>query len=100
MTNQSTPVPSPRESVRPTSRLVDAALPVNAIRCSCGDWWTGMSAAHCGGCHLTFTSVSGFTAHRKGGNCSNPAEIGMVRADRKYPAWAMPGTWAGPEDAA
>lgn len=49
-------------------------------------------------CHLTFTSVSGFTLHRKGGKCSVPADLGMVLADRKYPAWAMPGTWSGPEE--
>lgn len=49
-------------------------------------------------CHLTFTSVSGFTAHRKGGKCVQPTDLGMVTADRKWLGWAMPGTWAGPED--
>lgn len=88
-------------SVEKTEPLSDApGLPVpnNAIRHSCGEWWTGTGAAHCGGCHRTFTSVSGFTAHRKRGVCTNPESLGMVVADRKWFGWAMPGTWNGPED--
>lgn len=48
-------------------------------------------------CHVTFTSVSGFTLHRRRGKCENPASVGMVPAGRNYPAWTMPGTWNGPD---
>lgn len=97
MTDQNMPAPLAGETVDALPRLVEVEVPANAFRCSCGEWWTAISAAHCSGCHLTFTSVSGFTLHRKGGKCSVPADLGMVLADRKYPAWAMPGTWSGPE---
>lgn len=109
MTDQTTPVLPDGENVERLSkpsgtRVAESAKPASEshrepqrYRCSCNAWWTGIAAAHCSGCHLTFTSVSGFTLHRKGGNCSVPADLGMVLADRKYPAWAMPGTWSGPE---
>lgn len=98
MTDQTLPGMLAGVAVEPVSQPVGVPMPTNAIRCSCGEWWTGIGAAHCAGCHLTFTSVSGFTLHRKGGHCQDPANLGMVPADRKYPAWAMPGTWTGPEE--
>lgn len=74
-------------------------VPANAIRHSCGEWWMGIGAAHCGGCHRTFTSVSAFTTHRRKSECVNPETLGMVPADRKWRGWSLPGTWT-PEDAA
>ena len=70
---------------------------VQVIRTGCCDaTWTGTAPAHCAGCHETFTSTSGFDAHRRAGRCLIPAEIGMVRADRRWPGWSFPGTWRGP----
>lgn len=98
MTDPNTLFPQQELTVSKTFRLAEVQVPDNAIRCACGEWWTALAAAHRAGCHRTFTSVSGFTAHRKAGKCIDPIELGMVRAERKYEAWAMPGTWAGPED--
>ena len=72
-------------------------VPGSTFRHSCGAWWTGLGAAHCGGCHRTFTSVSGFVAHRKGAKCADPETLGMVAADRKWTGWSLPGSWS-PED--
>lgn len=66
----------------------------------CDAQWSGLAAAHCAACHHTFTSAGGFDRHRRGGNCLNPADIGMVSADRKWPGWSMPGSWNGPDEAA
>lgn len=66
----------------------------------CTARWTGASAAHCSGCHQTFTSASGFTAHRKAAGCVDPSELGMVRLERKaWTGWAFPGSWEGPDAA-
>lgn len=32
--------------------------------CGCGATWTGKSTCHCGGCHRTFSSLSGFDRHQ------------------------------------
>lgn len=38
--------------------------------------------AHCAAeCHLTFGGVSGFDAHRRNGECVDPATLGMVERD-------------------
>ncbi|NMO00854.1 hypothetical protein HH308_06455 [Gordonia sp. TBRC 11910] len=67
-------------------------IPDHAIRCPrCPAWWTGRAACHCSGCHETFTSVSGFDAHRRGSACKTPQETGLVRADRDWPGWQHPG---------
>lgn len=72
----------------------------NAIRVNCCDAvFGGALACHCSACHRTFTSPSGFTAHRKNGECVDPQDLGMVKADRKWDGWQMPGTYV-PEDAA
>ena len=69
-------------------------------RCgSCGQTWTGTSAAHCGAeCHLTFTSLSAFDRHRRGGKCLDPDEVGLVMKERdRWLGWGYPsdphGTW-------
>lgn len=32
----------------------------------CRTWWRGAKICHCAACHLTFTSIGGFDAHRTG----------------------------------
>lgn len=71
---------------------------------SCSAEWGGTNTAHCSGCHYTFTGVTAFDRHRAGhgprGRCRNVTEAGLVRSDRNYPCWTMPGTVAtAPEDA-
>lgn len=55
----------------------------------CDNRWNGLAACHCSGCHETFSSVSGFDRHRRGGECLKPAEIGLVRDGRG--SWSFPG---------
>jgi len=87
------------------SRHADGALPNR-----CGDDCVRPtpSQAHCGArsCGRTFGGVKGFDAHRKDGNCLDPAMLGMVRNDagvwrtpmtdedraRRFPAAAAPVT--------
>lgn len=58
----------------------------------CGSRWAGLSAAHCGSCHSTFSSVTGFDRHRKGGECVEPVSVGLVWKERPgYAVWAQPG---------
>lgn len=45
------------------------------------------SQAHCGACHRTFGGVHGFDAHRRRGECVNPATLGMVETRR---VWRRP----------
>lgn len=44
--------------------------------------------AHCGACHLTFSGVSGFDRHRRGGACLDPAAFGFHPDER--------GVWRAP----
>lgn len=56
----------------------------------CGKKWRGASRSHCGakGCHLTFSSVSTFDAHRKNGVCLDPASVGLVlRTEPGFEYW-------------
>ncbi|MEU4568679.1 hypothetical protein [Micromonospora sp. NPDC023956] len=47
----------------------------------CSARWTGLTLAHCAGCHLTFSAVSTFDRHRAGTvnarRCLDPAEVGL-----------------------
>lgn len=49
--------------------------------CKCGARWTGAKMAHCGSCHLTFSTVSNFDRHRAGTverrRCLTPTEAGL-----------------------
>jgi hypothetical protein len=36
----------------------------------CEQRWTGVNVCHCAACHRTFTGVSGFDTHRRGGACT------------------------------
>lgn len=70
-------------------------MPDMITHAACGKQWTGLSTSHCGGCHETFTGISAFSAHRVGdGNgdwhCSDPKDVGLVDAGRKYPCWREP----------
>ena len=66
----------------------------------CDASWSGFNIAHCAACHKTFGGVSGFDKHRAGskdktrraGECSDPAEIGLVLNAH--------GTWVTPSDGA
>jgi hypothetical protein len=41
----------------------------------CGTEWQGFRICHCATCHLTFTAVGGFDAHRAHGRCANPDQL-------------------------
>lgn len=64
--------------------------PSNGHTCGgCPSHWTGLSVAHCGACHETFSAVGLFDQHRRSGQCVDPATLtGMSRRD---------GMWRGPE---
>lgn len=56
--------------------------------CRCEKRWSGGLTAHCGSCHLTFTGVRNFDAHRKDGKCRQPTEIGLnIVQGRAYECW-------------
>lgn len=54
------------------------------------------SNAHCAadGCHRTFGGITGFDRHRRGGECLDPAGLGM-HPDRRG-VWRMDVTSDGP----
>lgn len=61
----------------------------------CPNKWTGLLAAHCSACHLTFTSPTAFHKHRHEFTCKSPADVGLVGHERgtdeyKYVAWGGP----------
>ena len=45
----------------------------------------GNRRSHCGSCHKTFTSVSPFDLHRRGGRCVIPE--GMTERDGLWGMW-------------
>lgn len=90
--------PSPVSSIPEPPRRTCGPRPAQAIGTNCCDaWWTGLSAGHCSVCGHTFTSVSGFDKHRRGGRCLDPATVGLAPADKPWPGWSWPsGGWTGP----
>lgn len=60
--------------------------------CRCGARWAGSTTAHCAGtCHLTFSGVSTFDAHRANGQCRRPESVGMsLIPGRAYECWGYP----------
>lgn len=61
--------------------------------CRCGARWSGTKTSHCGvkGCHQTFSGVSAFDLHRRGGVCGSPTKLGMSQiASRPYQCWGFP----------
>lgn len=76
--------------------------PVNAItHPACGQWWTGLSRAHCPACCRTFSTDSAADKHRIGRHgidrrCTDPAEVGLVARKKPYGVlWAHPGPDGG-----
>lgn len=56
----------------------------------CEGRWDGLSTAHCGACHETFTTPWVFDKHRRDGKCLPPQEAGLVLTRRAYRCWATP----------
>jgi hypothetical protein len=57
--------------------------------CACGARWTGLTRAHCSGCHLTFSGITAFDLHRRGGGCVDPSTLLALVQDEA-------GTWGYP----
>ncbi|WP_405673171.1 hypothetical protein [Streptomyces sp. NBC_01530] len=72
-------------------------VPKNAIvHGSCRSWWTGNERSHCGGCHLTYSSLTAFDRHRKGGTCQPPESVGLVARQKPYGTlWGIPAPVGG-----
>ena len=71
-------------------------IPENAIVHGCGAWWTGNERSHCGGCHITLTSLTAFETHRKGMRCNDPSSVGLVLRQARFgDLWGG----AGPDEA-
>lgn len=62
----------------------------------CGLWWTGRDRNHCGSCHETISSLSGFDAHQPDGKCVPPGSVGLVA--RPQP-WGVLWVWPGDTEA-
>ncbi|WP_442939219.1 FDXHR family putative zinc-binding protein [Nonomuraea sp. SYSU D8015] len=43
----------------------------------CPAEWGGETRAHCSGCHRTFTGITAFDVHHKGGECWPPRQVGL-----------------------
>ena len=59
---------------------------------ACGKSWTGITRAHCSGCHETFSTYRVSDKHRTGAfgadrRCVDPASVGLV---------LVGGIWRGP----
>ncbi|GAB3251722.1 FDXHR family putative zinc-binding protein [Kineosporia babensis] len=66
---------------------------------ACGKSWTGLTRAHCSGCHATMVN-SAFDKHQRirGGRvvCLPPAEVGLVAREKSWGVlWGMPGGYWG-----
>jgi hypothetical protein len=80
-------------TTRPASFASTRAFEDLPHRHTCGARWSGSTTCHCGavGCHITLSSVGAFTAHRKGGRCNPPAEVGLTLIPgRAYEVWGWP----------
>lgn len=70
------------------------------IACGCGERWSGVAAAHCAGCHRTFSAPGLFDKHRSArgehGTCLDPAEVRQVRTGERV-MFFRDGMWRGPE---
>jgi hypothetical protein len=72
-------------------------IPPNAIRHgACGSWWTGAERSHASCCHRTFSSLTAFDKHRKGGRCNDPESVGLVAREKPYGTlWGNPAPEGG-----
>lgn len=71
--------------------------------CRCGARWGGLATAHCSACHITFTGLAAFDAHRQGSHakgryCVDPETIlnqkgerVLALSSRAYPCWGLAG---------
>lgn len=61
--------------------------------CRCGARWAGYRTMHCAACHgFTFTGETAFLAHRSGGRCRPPVEVGLsLVGGRAYEVWGRTG---------
>lgn len=73
-----------------------------AITHGCGAQWRGLGRAHCAGCHRTFSADSAFDAHRRDGECVDPATAITTKGKPRFqlrqdsagnPLWGWPGSW-------
>lgn len=63
---------------------------------TCGRWWTGSERSHASCCHETFSSLSAFDAHRKGGRCNPPETVGLVARQKAFGVlWGWPSPEGG-----
>ncbi|WP_019358020.1 FDXHR family putative zinc-binding protein [Streptomyces sp. AA1529] len=71
--------------------------PPNAIwHGECGRWWTGNERSHASCCHETFSSLSAFDAHRRGGHCNPPHTVGLIARPKPFgPLWGWPAPEGG-----
>jgi len=84
------------------------SIPKDAIwHGECKSWWTGGERSHASCCHRTFSSLSAFDQHRKGGRCNDPTTVGLVARQKPYGmlwGWPAPdggyGALRGAEDPA
>lgn len=67
-----------------------APRPLPFVCSRCDERWSGQAACHCSGCHLTYTSISAFDAHRRNGACRAPEASGLVALERRYPVFGYP----------
>ncbi len=44
----------------------------------CKNWWTGLTAAHCSGCHRTLTGVYAFDMHRAETGTDHGGEVPLL----------------------
>jgi hypothetical protein len=72
-------------------------VPKNAIvHAACESWWTGNERSHCGGCHHTYSSLTAFDKHRRGGVCQPPESVGLVARQKPYGTlWGNPAPEGG-----
>ena len=69
----------------------------------CGAEWKSETACHCNGCHRTFSSLSGFDAHRRNLKCVDPATVGLEKNAKgwwRHPLKGnRPANWSEPRQA-
>lgn len=56
----------------------------------CTAEWGGLTTCHCSGCHVTFTGISAFDAHRRAGKCLPAESVGLSPTNRAYPCYGYP----------
>ncbi|SED51902.1 hypothetical protein SAMN04490240_4092 [Rhodococcus pyridinivorans] len=62
---------------------------------TCQSEWGGANTCHCSGCHTTFTGITAFDAHRRGGQCIPAESAGLTLTKRAYPCYGYPSDDSG-----